>query len=506
MKSWSIAWVIGVSLAAPASAREAPPPDEDGAGSAREAEIFGGQSAREEELFGGESTREDELFGAEPAEAAPQGGAEARLAAELQSRTDFLDIGGQLFLRLEYFTFDEGDLDDFPLSAPALLDLYADARPNDRIRMYARGRVSHIATFEAPSAGEITAQLPTLGGGTFQRQAEPTAVLLDQLWLKLDVARTVFVTAGRQQVRWGSGRFWNPTDFLNVRNRDPLAIFDERLGVGLLRLHLPVESLGWNFYGVAVLEGANEPGEVGGAARGEFLFGTNELALSAAVRPGDPPTVQLGADLSSGIGLFDVHVEAAVQHGVRRPFFSGACAPQDLAPEELRDLLPLGRLEEDDRRDDWIPQVSAGAETSLNYSEEDSVLLGAEYFYNGAGYADDSLYPCLFARGAFFPLYTGEHYAGAYVVLPAPGSWNLSSFSLNVLGNLSDGSYLTRLDYAYVLHTYLRLNVYAGYHFGESGELHFRRRNLRIPSATGETTISIPGPVLDLGVALTLGF
>ena len=72
---------------------------------------------------------------------------------------------------------------------------------------------------------------------------------------KLDVYRTLFITVGQQPIRWGEGRFWNPTDLLNQQARDPLAIFDERLGVGLVKLHLPIEALAWNLYAVANLEG-----------------------------------------------------------------------------------------------------------------------------------------------------------------------------------------------------------------------------------------------------------
>ena len=46
------------------------------------------------------------------------------------------------------------------------------------------------------------------------------------MWLNFDIGRTVFVTAGRQRVKWGIGRFWNPTDFLQPARLDALAFFD----------------------------------------------------------------------------------------------------------------------------------------------------------------------------------------------------------------------------------------------------------------------------------------
>ena len=64
--------------------------------------------------------------------------------------------------------------------------------------------------------------------------------LLCQMWLRFDIARTVCVTVGKQHSRWGTARFWTPTDFLHIRRRNPLDVFDARTGTGaLLKLHLP---------------------------------------------------------------------------------------------------------------------------------------------------------------------------------------------------------------------------------------------------------------------------
>ena len=44
--------------------------------------------------------------------------------------------------------------------------------------------------------------------------------------------------------------------------------------------------------------------------------------------------------------------------------------------------------------------------------------------------------------------YTGRHYAALFLSLPAPYSWNYTTFTLSTLGNLSDQSFITRLDYS----------------------------------------------------------
>src|SRR5690606_19660923 len=130
--------------------------------------------------------------------------------------------------------------------------LYLDARPNDDLRFFARARVTH--RFAAPAAATPLARL----GGT----PPETEGALDQLWLKFDVDDVLFVTAGRQPIKWGAGRFWNPTDVLNRARRDPIAVFDERLGVSLVKIHLPLEASGWNFYAIGDFEDASTVGDL----------------------------------------------------------------------------------------------------------------------------------------------------------------------------------------------------------------------------------------------------
>ncbi len=416
-------------------------------------------------MFGGGEPAAESTVAAPPP-------SESRLAAGLAAKEDPTDIGGLLYLRLDYAALDAGAAEEFPLASRNLLDVYFDSRPNERVRGYVRGRVIHDPTVQA---GDVD---------RFGAARQTNRVLLDQMWLKADLGRALFFTVGRQPIRWGSGRFWNPTDFMNSQVRDPLAVFDERNGVALVKLHLPVEALGWNFYAVANLEGADTPEQIGAGARAEFLFAQTEIALSAAIR--DERPVQLGVDVSTGVGLFDLRGEAAFQHGVSTPFFRGEVS----LPEVYS------------REEDWIAQAVAGAEVGIRYSDQDNIIVGAEYFFNDAGYRDRRLYPWLLANRAFQPLYVGRHYAGLYAVAPAPGSWNDTTIILSGLSNLSDTSYLARLDWQVRVLTYVTFNAYGAYHFGEPGELRF---GLDIPPGALPQLaegLSLVPPLFDVGVAV----
>jgi hypothetical protein len=469
-------------------------------GDARDAEVFG-DDARDREIFGHPAAsgsgrqaageRETDIFADQPT--ATGGSAlESMFERGLAEQQDWLALGGLLYMRLDYYAEEETPAKQSRLASPSLMDVYLDARPNDRVRGFLRGRLRHDFTvpLETPSSfGAVPAEedaslLPT---------GERTEVLLDQLWIKFDIARVAYLTIGKQAIRWGSGRFWNPTDFLNRQKRDPLAIFDERTGQSLIKLHLPLESLGWNLYAVANLDEADRLESAGGALRAEFLFAETEVALTYAGRKNNPH--QFGFDISSGLWLFDVRAELAAQKGVRTPFYRG---PLDL--DRLDWQFLNGEPHEISRKDQWILQGTAAAELTIRYSDQDTVTLGVEYFYNDAGYKNAHLYPWLALNNQFVRLYLGRHYAAAYAYLPQPGLWNDTSFTLSGLANLSDGSYLARLDYQVRVLTYLDVNVYGTYHFGDNGELHW---GFTVPAQPlVEDGFTVNQPIAEVGFAL----
>jgi hypothetical protein len=365
------------------------------------------------------------------------------------------------------------DADDIGLSAPNLLDLFVDARPNDRLRAYAQGRLQHDWSVVD---GPLTAQ---------------DSVLLDQLWLKFDVGRRLFVTAGRQRIRWGASRFWNPTDFLAQQRLDPLAVIDLRTGVDLLKLHVPIESANANLYAVANFADATTLGQIGGAVRAEWAFGQSEISASAALRADQAE--RLGADLSSGIGPLDVHVESAVLHGDPGPRWTGTF--------DLETLVPPTEVPPDE----WTLQVVAGVEATIRTGDDDTIVLGVEGFHNGAGYPDASLYEWLALQGQLVPLYLGRYYGAAYVLVASPGSWDDQTFLASVLGNLSDRSALARVEWRGRALTWLEPNVYLQWHFGERGEL---RYSLDVPPFPPvlEDGLSVPPALFDLGIGAIVRF
>jgi hypothetical protein len=429
---------------------------------------------------------------------------------------DPLRVGGLFYLRAQSLGLQAQGPEDWSLSTPALLDAYLDARPNERVRGLIVGRMLFDPTLPAEmGAGGIIGALEPSGAtmGTaplsslFVPRTRGPTVVLDQMWLRFDIERVVFVTAGKQHVRWGTARFWTPTDFLHIRRRNPLDVFDARTGTTMLKLHLPWEARGWNFYAYGLTEGPEATpaiGDVAGAARAELVFGTTEIGAGALVQRGRKP--KLAADASTGLWDFDLYGEVAVRYGseidrveldpnIDPPAFGGF----ETLPVIVDNLYPAFR----DRG--LRAQAVAGLTYSRQYADKDVINIGVEYFYNMLGYDSPEVYPGLvlprprpLAEPATF-FYLGRHYAAVFVNLPGPYSWDNTTFTLSTLGNLSDRSFITRLDYSLLMLTHLRFEAFAAVRYGTAeGEFRFGVKDLML----GGLTFSRAPALFDVGLAL----
>jgi hypothetical protein len=492
-----------------------------------------------------------------PAAAAEQGGSDRdksvlSASGEVQHVSDYqapdnpLQIGGQIYLRAQSTAYQGDNPDRWTLNTPSLVDAYFDARPNPRVRAFIQGRMSYNAAAPPSGGGATTVNgLPTgsmgaFAGGsptgftTFSQTRGPTTIL-DQMWIRFDVLQRVFVTAGKQHVRWGTGRFWQPTDYLHPLKRNPLDVFDARPGTTMLKLHLPWEERAWNFYAFGVMEDPNAASNtlqtVSGGARAEIVIAGAELGLDALVKRDTKP--RFGIDLSTGIWDFDVYADVGIRSG--QDFQTPVAITPDPATLttceiDVNDMSkgtavvdPLSGHYQLNTLSGIKTQAVVGVNWSHKYNDNDLFTIGAEYFYNQPGVSDPHLYPGLIFNTSntqmlnFF--YIGRHYAALFASFPAPYSWNYTTFTLSTLGNLSDQSFVSRVDYSVTLLTHLTLEAFAGIHYGtRGGEF---RAGFDIPAQTlGTDTKTANGDpavmcqfypeqrfspiLLDLGVALRM--
>jgi len=441
----------------------------------------------EDAIFGGaddNATHVEPTDG--PSEVAP-GSEDAIFGADTPSQkieipADPLAIGGQLYVRLATTVSDRGRAGEQALAMPNLLDLYLDARPEDRVRGFFSGRLAFDPTVDEGDDNPLT-------GGR-----DKVSLLLDQLWLKTDIARRVFLTIGQERIKWGATRLWNPNDFVNQRRKDPLTLFDERTGVPMVKVHVPHETL--NFYLIGLLGEASRLDQPGAAFRFEAAFGASEIALSGIAGKGRKTA--FGFDISTALGELDFTAEVSLTDETDTPEYSGTL---DFDTFEVPTATP---------RDAWLARVSAGLQYAFKPNDDDVMYVGVEYFWNPGGVDDKDLYPWLIIQGELEPFYAGQHYLGMSWVIPQPGSWDDSTFTLAALGNLSDTSFIGRLDFSQTVHTRLRLEAYAQAHFGSrGGELRFALDVPELPPIPdvlpdGLEAFSIPAPAVLLGLNLRL--
>jgi len=449
----------------------------------READMFGGSDTHSEADMFGDSPSPDIATGTDRDSAALGGSADATEDAfrDLISNAETrVEIGGRYYLRMNSSWPEGSSWNSENLDTPNLIDLYVDYRPDDHVRAYADGRLTYNFSTED---GETD-----LSGA----EVKKGSVDLDELWLKFDAANRVYFTIGQQQLRWGTGRFWNPTDFLNPDPKDPLAVFDARTGVPLVKVHVPLESLGANVYGVVDLSEPQSLEKVGGALRAEIAAGPGEYSVSVAARKDQP--LRLGTDISMSLWVFDIRAEAAFLHGVQTSYWTGKL-----------DFDTLTFPTEKNRSDQWFPQVVAGLELPIKYNDEDSLTLGGEYFYNSLGYENADLLPWVLFNGGYKPLYFGQHYAAAYAALIGPGNWDNTTFLLSGIGNLSDQSFVTRFDARTQLRTWISVDASVSLYTGDQGEFHYTYELPVIPGILPEG-LTIPANQLSYSLGAQVRF
>lgn len=426
------------------------------------------RAAEEDAMFGGGGDDEEEAGPADKTGAGQAAGdakrhedfGDPRMAGEATEKTelldkDRLDIGGLLYIRNGAFLQEETDIGAQPLSLNNLVDVYFDARVNDRVRAFIRGRMLHNPIASA----NASASLFGINSGN-----DTVTMALDQLWLKTDVARAVFLTIGAQHVRLGATRLWNPVDIIYATRRNPLTLFDQRTGLPMLKMQIPFEvklfgtTNAWNAYLIALADSATDLEHLGAAGRLEMVVSTAEIGLSAVKRKGSD--ARFGVDLSAGIWEFDVTGEVGM------------------------------RLDKDNNLT-WM--ASAGVQYGFKINDDDTMFIGLEYFHNPDGYDGaesaaagiaSSTIERLCGQGQslgglpFTPFYVGKHYAALFAVAMGPGSWNDTNFTLSALSNLSDGTGVAQLVITQAVHTDLRVELFAGVNFGGDGEFRFYSKSL----------------------------
>ena len=171
----------------------------------------------------------------------------------------------------------------------------------------------------------------------------------------------------------------------------------------MLKLHIPWEERGWNFYAFGVTEDPNrrhrQLRQVAGAgARRDRRLGDAELGLGALFKRDQKP--RFGVDLSDGVWDFDLYGDVGIRYGARTSTVVQRGRPTPIrVPGPARhdaggspDVGCHGTYAQSAERASR-PRRSAASTGRASTTTTTLFTIGAEYFYNQPGYADPSLYP-----------------------------------------------------------------------------------------------------------------
>ena len=375
------------------------------------------KKALEDEMFGNDSFIEEEKddFRDE------KGGISEEEKESIEE--DSLDIGGSISTEFDYNILNTS-FSDYHLYNPNTAMIYLDKRLKNLIRGFVRGKL----IFDPTSARELL-------------------LSLEELWLKFHIANTLFFTIGKQKIKWGASKFWNPTDTLNTLKQDPFANEDGREGVTLFKTHIPIGIA--NLYAIGLFNNAHNLDEIGYAGRIEIPISTFEFSLSTTGAKGRKTV--FGFDFSGGIGDIDLYSEFAFSFGSDKTFFRGESVPESY---------------KEDKR--FFPRVSSGIRYELGYSDEDAVTFCLEYYYNSEGYSDKDLYRWVFDEYVYEPYNLSRHYGMLMISMPQPGEWNDITFTLFNLGNFTDLTFITRPGIIITAIQDLTIDLSFGFHYGKA--------------------------------------
>src|SRR5581483_7163838 len=221
-------------------------------------------------------------------------------------------IGGTLSSEADYYIRNGVPLTQDIVSNPDILFLYLDSKLENDARVFARLRAFYDPTGISggtPAQASLTNPYG-FGSGT----NENLQVSLQELRISANIGHQFFFTIGRQKVKYGAAKFFNPTDFLNSQPFNFFLPSDERPGVDMVKMQIASGTNNLYLFGLTGNPSSRNPS--GGYFRDELgyngvgsLLGSGEISLSGFL-PKDQPG-RAGFDLSQAVGDLDVYFEGA---------------------------------------------------------------------------------------------------------------------------------------------------------------------------------------------------
>jgi len=298
---------------------------------------------------------------------------------------------------------------------------------------------SHIAH---PIPESIMSQF---GGST---KAEMTFSYQDTLYvdnaaMTLETGRTL-LTAGIQQLPWGCGYAWNPTDLWN--NKDILDPGYDKPGKAAIKLDQGIGQVSITAVAGFAKDYMETPWTVSLSST-IAGFEATALAASRTITFENPlyghgtfrrDRYLFGYSLSGQLSEIGIHSEGAWNREVPTSVFSRS---YNAVLSTMETLRPLGvksdLLTSDHAKARWYPQIVAGADYTFGIGN--GLFIMSEYFYNGDGKKNSEEYTV----EDWMEYLTGDNLSMGTHTLFSGISYpftDLSTFALYSIVNFSDYS------------------------------------------------------------------
>lgn len=245
-------------------------------------------------------------------------------------------------------------------------------------------------------------------------------ISVNELFLDFNIDNKAYFRFGQQNIAWGRGYFFNPTDLVNYEKKTLRNLDEIRSGSFGAKVHIP-RGVSQNFYAYVGLDTVEEPEDLGVALKYEFLLNKSEYSISVYGKKDIEPVI--GLDYSTSLFGANVFAEGRVNKG------------DDLKRYENGSLVGV--------EDEYIFKASLGYQKSFDYKDESGKFtLIQEFYYNSFGYGEDEIDQGMFiyANEIFKPMDFGYYYLANFFSINDFIKDDIS-IGLNTLSNLSDNSH-----------------------------------------------------------------
>lgn len=286
---------------------------------------------------------------------------------------------------------------------------------------------------------------------------EHLETILREFFVDVNIARKIYLRAGKQTLKWGRGYLWNPTDLISEDRKDFEDIDARREGVYGLKMHVPFGTT-WNVYGFLNASGAETVDEFAAAGKVEVLL---------------PKDIEMAVSMWKKQDYFAVYGLDFKTYKYSMYWWSElSVSPGDNRHRLEVNELPTG-LEYVDSQvtDEWIPRVCLGFNKSFDFRDlNDRISVTGEFYYNHSGYDDNMLEDektrTRFIEGGY---YEPGNYGKFYMAFFSSYREFLSddmTLNLKAIGNLNDSSFTVssgvEYQFAFDARLHVDVNAYLG--------------------------------------------